>query len=471
MKKRLISLVLALVMVASLGVTAFATDVDASVLTLTMSDTLVTLKIGESSSLTATLMGCEAEVTWSTSNSSVARVNSSGTVTAVGYGRATVTAKTIDGSYGTSIVQVAYKGIDVSKWQKDIDWGTVKASGINFAMIKATEGVDYIDPNFAANAQGAAAAGLHIGAYHFLRAGDVQEQARQYIAALRPYNWTYPIACDVESADLLPYGKAGITDMVITFCNAVRAAGYTPIIYSNPNWLANYLDPSRLTSYDLWLANYGVDYPSYDKPFTMWQYSSIGSVPGIIGNVDMNDSYVDYSTGGQATLQCDTSMPYTFGSNSVYCYKITTSSSTAPVASSSNTAAVSVAYYGKTTGGYLYKITNVNSGSAVITTTASNGTSASFVANGRANGIISDTTHPFTMSLGKTYQFKFTATGTSVGVPRITTGNGSVLRPTQITKIGNSYYCKFSAVGRGCTGVYTTLPNQKPVIQCIVTVK
>jgi len=467
MKKRIISLVLAFAMVASLSITAFATDVNASALTLSMSDTLVTLKIGESSSLTASLMGLEAEVTWSSSNGNVARVNSNGTVTAVGYGRTTVTAKTVDGSYGTSVVQVAYRGIDVAKYQGAVDWNTVKASGINFVMMKATEGVDYIDPYFTTNASGAAAAGLNTGAYHYLRAGDVQEQARQCIAALRPYHWTYPIAVDVEDADLMPYGKAGITTMVIQFCEAIKAAGYTPMIYSNPNWCTNYLDMSRLSSYNLWLANYGVDYPSYSKPFTMWQYSSSGSVPGIIGNVDMDDSYMDYS----ASLKCDTTVPYTFGSNSVYCYKITTPSTTIPVATSSNSAAVSVAYYGKTTGGYLYKITNVNSGSAEITTTGSNGTSVSFIANGRANGLVSDTTTPFTMKLGGTYQFKFTATGTSVGVPRITTGNGSVLRPTLVTKIGNSYYCKFNAVGRGCTGVYTTLPNQKPVIQCVVTVK
>jgi GH25 family lysozyme M1 (1,4-beta-N-acetylmuramidase) len=475
MKKKLLSFALALVMAVTFSIPAFALGVNADgTYQLDMSSTLLSLNIGDSAPLTASFIGCQADVTWSSSDSNVATVDSNGTVTAVGFGRATVTAKMNDGSYGTCTVQIAYRGIDISKHQGDIDWNAVKTSGINFALIKATEGIDYTDPNFTANAQGAAAAGINMGAYHFLRAGDVQKQASQFLEAIKPYQWNYPIICDVEHADLMPMGKAAITDMVISFCEAVKAAGYIPMIYSNPNWCSNYLDMSRLSSYDLWLAHYNVDTPRATNPYTIWQYSSTGSVPGISGNVDLNYSYVNYPniqrpTPTVNTLQCDTGSPYSFGSNSTYMYKITTSLSSAPNAVSSNPSAVTVAFSGKTSGGYLYKITNINAGAALITTTASDGSSAAFTAYGKASGLVSDTPSAITMRRGKTYQFKFTPVGVS-GVPKFTTANGSVISSVQVTKSGNSYLYKIKANGKGCTGVYSTLPNQSAVRQCVVTV-
>ena len=190
--------------------------------------------------------------------------------------------------------------------------------------------------------------------------------------------------------------------MVVTFCEAVRAAGYTPMVYANPYWCSTYLDMTRLGAYDLWLAHYNVDSPSTKNPFTIWQYTSTGSVPGISGNVDLDYSYINYPAGEHGTtvvntLQCDTGSPYSFGTNSSYIYKITTAAVVAPKAVSSNSSAVTVAFYGKTSGGYLYRITNVNAGTAVITTAASDGSSASFTAYGKASGFISDTPAAITM--------------------------------------------------------------------------
>jgi GH25 family lysozyme M1 (1,4-beta-N-acetylmuramidase) len=475
MKKRLLSLVLALIMTVTFCIPAFAAGINEDgTLQLDMSSTLLSLNVGDTSQISASLMGCAADVTWSSSNSSVATVDSNGSVTAVGFGRTNITAKTIDGSYGVCTVQVAYRGIDVSRHQGNIDWNAVKASGINFAFMKATEGVDYTDPNYTTNAQGASAAGINIGAYHFLRAGDVQKQASQFIDALKPFQWNYPIVVDVEHAELVPLGKNAITDMVVQFCEAIKAAGYIPMIYANPNWCSNYLDMSRLSGYDLWLAHYNVDSPSSNYPYTVWQYTSTGSVPGIGGNVDLNFSYINYPADGRGnpsanTLQCDTGSPYRFGSNNTYVYKITTSLPTAPNAVSSNPSAVAVAYIGKTSGGYLYRITNVNAGTAVITTTASNGTSASITAYGRASGLVSDTPSAINMQRGKTYQFKFTPIGTT-GVPKFTSANGSVVSPVQMVKSGSSYLFKVKANGKGVVGIYSTLPNQQSVRQCVITV-
>lgn len=474
MKKRLLSLVLALVMTAALSIPAFAAGINEDgTLQLDMSSTLLSLNVGETAQISASLMGCPAAVSWSSSNTGVATVDLNGSVTAVGFGRTNITAKTVDGSYGVCTVQVAYRGIDVSRHQGNIDWNAVKASGINFAFIKATEGVDYTDPKFTANAQGAAAAGLNMGAYHYLRAGDVQKQASQFLDALKPYQWNYPIVVDVEDAELVQLGKSNITDMVVQFCEIIKAAGYIPMVYANPNWCNNYLEMSRLSGYDLWLAHYNVDSPSNKYPYTIWQNSSTGSVPGISGNTDLNLSYVNYPASDRPTtpntLQCDTGSPYKFGSNNTYVYKITTSLPTAPTAVSSNSSAVTVAYIGKTSGGYLYRITNVNAGTSVITTTATNGASASFTAVGRANGLVSDTPSAITMQRGKTYQFKFTPVGTT-GVPKFTSANGGIVSSVQVTKSGDSYLFKVKANAKGVVGIYSTLPNQSPVRQCAITV-
>lgn len=183
------------------------------------------------------------------------------------------------------------KGIDVSHWQGDINWQKVKSSGIDFAIIKATEGVGYVDPCFKSYTQGAASAGLHIGAYHFLRLGDAKQQAKEFINAIKPYKWDYPIAVDVEHKELLKMGRAGLTDFVIEFLDILKANGYYPMIYTGYNWCINHLYMSKI-KYNLWFARYN-DHKGYGN-VSIWQYSSTGRVQGINGNVDIDISYCDY---------------------------------------------------------------------------------------------------------------------------------------------------------------------------------
>lgn len=484
MIKRLLSLVLALAMVTSLSITAFATDLSSDAITLSMNNTQLALKIGESGSLTASVMGCEAEVTWSSSNSSVATVNG-GTVTALALGQTNVTATTADGMSARCAVHVVLKGIDVSRYQKDINWSSVKGDGIDFAIIRTGYGhedwANQTDPYFSANYDGATANGIKVGAYHYSYATTVaaaEEEARMCLSVLNGRKLDYPVFMDVEDREAQgSLSTDTLASITIAFCSKIEAAGYRAGLYSGPNFPSSanpLICSSMLLQYDKWIAHWGVDSPRSTASFSVWQYSSSGIVAGINGLSDIDYSYVDYSSAGQpntpSTLQSDTTMPYFFGSNSTYTYKITTPLAKAPVAASSNSAAVSVAFGGKTSGGYLYRISNVNAGMARITTTAANGSFASFTANGKASGLVSDTTMPFTMKRGATYQFKFTPIGAAVGVPKFTTGNGRVISPIQVTKIGSSYYCKIKANGSGCTGVYTTLPNQPSVRHCVVTV-
>lgn len=199
-------------------------------------------------------------------------------------------------------------GIDVSEHQGDIDWNAVKNAGIEFAIIRVGYrtyggGEITLDTTFEQNLRNADAAGIKTGVYFFSQAIDPEEaieEADAVIDAIRPYNITYPVIFDWElitgdSARTDAMTVDNLADACISFCERVKSAGYTPMIYQNKNTTMFKLDLPKLQDYDFWLAEYG-DKPTYYYDYQMWQYSSTGKVPGISGEVDMNISFKDYST-------------------------------------------------------------------------------------------------------------------------------------------------------------------------------
>ena len=193
------------------------------------------------------------------------------------------------------------KGIDISHHQGNPDFRRVKAAGIRYVILKATEGVDYVDPCFVANIKAAQAAGLPVGAYHFLRAGSAADQAAGFLAAIKPYRITWPVAVDVEHAELTALGSDKLTDMVLDFCARVKAAGYQPAVYSNRNWyyLAKLLDIDRIRAAGIpiwlaWYTNATPDNTARSDLCDIWQYASDGQIDGIGGNVDLDVSYRDF---------------------------------------------------------------------------------------------------------------------------------------------------------------------------------
>lgn len=199
-------------------------------------------------------------------------------------------------------------GIDVSEHQGDIDWNAVKNAGIEFAIIRVGYrtyggGEITLDTTFEQNLRNADAAGIKTGVYFFSQAIDPEEaieEADAVIDAIRPYNITYPVIFDWElivgdSARTDAMTVDNLADACISFCERVKSAGYTPMIYQNKNTTMFKLDLPKLKDYDFWLAEYG-DKPTYYYDYQMWQYSSKGKVPGINGEVDMNISFKDYST-------------------------------------------------------------------------------------------------------------------------------------------------------------------------------
>ena len=197
------------------------------------------------------------------------------------------------------------KGIDISHWQDNPDFARVKAAGVQYVIIKATEGVDYVDPCFTTNIKEAQAAGLPVGVYHLLRATPIDRQAADFLAAIKPYKITWPAAVDVEHAELTALGRDKLTDMVLDICARVKAAGYPPMVYSNRNWyyLAKLLDIDRIRAAGIpvWLAWYSDATPENTDRSDLcdiWQYASDGQIDGIIGHpVDLDVSYRDFGTG------------------------------------------------------------------------------------------------------------------------------------------------------------------------------
>ena len=193
-------------------------------------------------------------------------------------------------------------GIDVSKWQKEIDWDKVKNEGVDFAIIRcgyrgSVTGSLVEDPYFEQNIKGARAAGIKVGVYFFTQAvNEVEavEEASMVISLVRDYELQYPVFIDTEGAG--GNGRADSlnveerTAVCEAFCTTVKNAGLEAGVYASRNWYNNKLTANTLESYAIWLAEYR-SVPLYQGYYQMWQYTSKGKINGINGNVDLNVSY------------------------------------------------------------------------------------------------------------------------------------------------------------------------------------
>lgn len=197
------------------------------------------------------------------------------------------------------------KGIDVSTWQGAIDWPKVKASGVEFAMIRLGYGNSTgdsckVDKYYTKNVEGALEAGVDVGVYFYsyaLNAGAAAKEAAFVLKQLKPYKGRllYPVAYDLEDPSQRDLGRTVLTAMVVAFMETIEDGGYYAAFYSNTDWCKNRLNMADLTAYDLWLAQWAAK-PTDAFKFGIWQSSSNGSVPGITGRVDMDTAYKDYPT-------------------------------------------------------------------------------------------------------------------------------------------------------------------------------
>lgn len=200
------------------------------------------------------------------------------------------------------------KGIDISSYQNDIDWETVKNNGIDFAIIRCGYGDNIAkqdDKKFKRNVSECERLGIPYGVYLYSYAtseAQKQSEIEHTLRLLEGTNPKYPVYLDVEDNSQIKMGKEWITDMCINFCEALKNKGYKVGIYANQNWLTNYIDTDKLNDYEIWIANYGnndgtLHQLNYKGRYQIHQYTSSGKVNGINGNVDMNICYVDYLEG------------------------------------------------------------------------------------------------------------------------------------------------------------------------------
>ena len=196
-------------------------------------------------------------------------------------------------------------GIDVSVYQKKIDWEKVKAAGVDFAIIRLgyrsydEDGELALDSKYKENLRGAKKAGLDVGVYFFSQAKTTAEaikEARYVVRHIRGKGITYPVVFDMEPIDgadrITDLNAEEKTEIADAFCQVIERNGYTPMIYGNPQWLRKHVNLEYLTKYDTWLAHYA-DETDYPYAFKMWQYSHTGKVNGIKGHVDLNMYFIE----------------------------------------------------------------------------------------------------------------------------------------------------------------------------------
>lgn len=191
------------------------------------------------------------------------------------------------------------KGIDVSKWQGNIDWYKVKNSGIDFAILRegyGRENPNQIDKKFEQNYKGAKEAGVKVGVYHYSYAdgvNDAKKEAEFCLKNIKGKQFEYPICFDIEDSEMLVLSNRARTDIVKAFCETIENAGYYAMVYCNLNWLNNYLFKGEILGrFDLWLAQWSGSQPS--ESCGIWQFSESGKVNGVSGNVDLDVAYKNY---------------------------------------------------------------------------------------------------------------------------------------------------------------------------------
>lgn len=191
-------------------------------------------------------------------------------------------------------------GIDVSKHNGAIDWQKVKASGIDFAIIRAGYGksISQKDKTFEANYAGCKANGIPCGAYWYSYAvtpAEAEAEARVFIHAIAGKQFEFPVYFDIEEKNALATGKKNVSAIIRAFCTVMEQGGYWVGVYASRAHIQSYIDDGTQKRYSLWVAEWG-NALHYSGDAGIWQFSENGKVDGINGNVDLDECHVDYPT-------------------------------------------------------------------------------------------------------------------------------------------------------------------------------
>ena len=190
------------------------------------------------------------------------------------------------------------KGIDVSVHNVSINWNQVKNDGVQFAILRAGSGreASQKDQRFEEYYANVKAVGMPVGCYWYSYATGVEEakiEAQVCLSIIKGKQFEYPVYFDLEEQKAFATGKSNCSAMVRAFCGELEKAGYFAGLYMSRSPFNSYMEDDIRTKYALWLAEYGSQL-NYSGSVGMWQKSSTGRVPGISGNVDMNECYINY---------------------------------------------------------------------------------------------------------------------------------------------------------------------------------
>lgn len=267
---------------------------------VTVSDKSATLKVGQSKTLKATLNNnaYSYRSTWTSSNTYVATVNSTGKISAKSQGTATITYKTYNGKTASCKLTVSgsvAKCIDVSTWQGSIDFNKVKSAGYNYVIIRAGYGKEKSqkDNMFETNYKNAKSAGLKVGAYWFSYAmspSTATAEADACLSCIKGKKFELPVYYDMEYQPAMSTSNSNYTKMAVNFCNKLKSNGFKSGVYSSASVYDYLLNRKTLKNngISIWNAEW------YIKPSItcdVWQYSDNGRINGISTNVDLNYIY------------------------------------------------------------------------------------------------------------------------------------------------------------------------------------
>lgn len=209
-----------------------------------------------------------------------------------------------EATYSINGEVVSHKGIDVSKFQGDIDWNKVAKDGVEFAYIRLgyrgyESGKLVVDEKYEKNVTGCSTAGIDTGVYFFTEAVNEKEgieEAEYVLDQIKDYKIDLPIVIDVEESAskedsrTKELTKEERTKAIIAFCERIKQNGHEVMIYGNLKSLMLMLNVEELENYDKWFAYY--HYPlHFPYKYRVWQYSATGKVDGIKGNADLNIAF------------------------------------------------------------------------------------------------------------------------------------------------------------------------------------
>ncbi len=205
--------------------------------------------------------------------------------------------------------KTSYVGVDISKHTGKVYFPSLKAAGVDYVMIRLgsrgyTTGQITLDENFKENIEGAIEAQLDVGIYFYSQAvsqDEAVQEANFVVQNLEPYraHVKYPVAFNMgfvsnDKSRIEGLGREDKTAVTVSFLDAVRAAGYVPMIYGDKEWLIKEVDLTKLQDYDVWLSQ-EEEIPDYPYRYAMWQYNTDGVLNGIDGGADLNICFVSYS--------------------------------------------------------------------------------------------------------------------------------------------------------------------------------